>query len=89
MMAMWHEDLSTCTLDEVLAWLAENRAWSKELRLKTSSLVNSRLANTISQDDYLANRKVGHEDAAECRRRASLLDEQITRRVGGTLPRRA
>jgi hypothetical protein len=78
-MSSWPEDFSTCSLKEVLGWQAENRAWNKELRLKTNSLVNSRLARNISQDDYLANRKLVHEDAAECRRRADILDAQIVR----------
>jgi hypothetical protein len=83
-MSLWREDLSTCTLEEVLAWQAENRAWSKELRSKTNSLVNGRLAHAISQDDYLANRKAMQEDAAECRRRAIILETQIMRRTAGS-----
>jgi len=82
-MSSWPEDFSTCTLKEVLGWQAENRAWNKELRLKTNSLVNSRLAKDITQDDYLENRKRVHEEAAECRRRANILDAQITRRTVG------
>jgi len=78
---MWCEDFSACTLEDVLGWRAENRAWNKELRTKTSSLVNSRLANQISQADYLENRKVAHAEAAECKRRASILDTQILRRT--------
>lgn len=78
-MQPWREDFSTCSWEEVLARLAENRAWSKELRLKTSALVNTRLAKTISQADYVASRKLAHEDAAECRRRAVLLESQINR----------
>jgi hypothetical protein len=74
-------------MDEVLGWLAENRAWSKELRLKTNLLVNRRLANEISQADYLANRKLAHEDAAECRRRASILDAQMVRSATFSAPR--
>jgi hypothetical protein len=85
-MALWREDFSTCTLEEVLGWRAENRAWSKDLRRKSNSLVNSRLANNISQADYLENRKLAHEDAAECRRRASILEAQIIRTVD-SLPR--
>jgi hypothetical protein len=82
-MSFWPEDFSTCTLKDVLGWQAENRAWNKELRLKTNTLVNSRLAKNISQDDYLATRKLVHEDAAECRRRANIIDAQIARhRVG-------
>ena len=66
-----------------MVWLAENRAWGKELRSKSNSLVNSRLAKVITQDDYLLNRQRAHEEAAECRRRASILDAQIaTRRAG-------
>jgi hypothetical protein len=80
-MALWSEDFSTCTLEDVLGWRAENRAWNKELRHKTSTLVNSRLANEISQADYLATRQVAHAEAAECRRRANILDSQILRRT--------
>jgi len=83
-MSLWHEDFSTCSLDEVLKWQLENRAWSKELRRRTNALVNSRLAKSISQDDYVANRKLAHEDAAECRRRATILDTQLTRRFAAS-----
>jgi len=70
---------SASSLEEVLQKQAENRAWSKELRRKANLLVNSRLSNDISLADYLASRKVGHEESAECRRRASLIDLEITR----------
>jgi hypothetical protein len=82
-MARFCEDFSTCTLEEILGWQNENRAWSKALRQKTNSLVNSRIANAISQADYLANRKQTQEEAAECRRRASILDAQMARRIAG------
>ena len=85
-MLLWPEDLSTCTLDEVLARVAENRAWSKELRLRTNDLVNTRLAKTIRQADYIASRKRAHEDAAECRRRASVLERHINRYSNSPLP---
>jgi hypothetical protein len=87
LMSLWREDFSTCTLEEALEWQAENRAWSKELRRKANSLVNSRLANEISQTDYLESRRIAHEDAAECRRRASILDAHISRRSVGALLR--
>ena len=67
------------SLEDVLEKQAENRAWSKELRRKANVLVNSRLSNDISLADYLAGRKVGHEESAECRRRASLIDLEIAR----------
>ena len=80
-MALWREDLSSDTLEDVLSSQAENRAWSKELRQKANSLINERLAKNISQADYLAHRKLGREEASECRRRAAILDEQIVRRT--------
>jgi hypothetical protein len=80
-MPVWCEDFATSSLEEVLRWQAENRAWSKELRRRTNVLVNSRLANEISLADYLENRKLAHEHAAECRRRADILDAQIVRRT--------
>lgn len=87
-MAIWTEDLSESSLEEVLTWVEENRAWSKELRRKTNALVNSRLAKSISQDDYIANRKLAYEEAAECRRRATILDAQILRCTVRSLPRK-
>jgi hypothetical protein len=88
-MQHWGEDFSTCTWEEVLARVAENRAWSKELRLRTSALVNTRLAKTISQADYVASRKLAHEDAAECRRRAVVLEGHINRHAVQPVPREA
>ena len=86
-MSSWPDDFSTCSLKEVLGWQAENRAWNKELRLKTNSLVNSRLAKNITQDDYLATRKLVHDETVECRRRANLLDAQIARHMVGPMSR--
>jgi hypothetical protein len=87
-MSLWREDYTTSSLEEVLGSQAENRAWNKELRQKTNLLVNNRLANVITQEDYMVTRKAAQEDAAECRRRASLLEAQVVRRTAGLLPRR-
>jgi hypothetical protein len=81
-MSLWPEDFSTCTLQEVFRRQTENRVWNKELRHKNSSLVNSRLAKEISQADYLENRKLASEEAAECKRRANILDSQLSRLAG-------
>jgi hypothetical protein len=78
-MLLWREDFSTASLDEVLKYQVENRMWSKELRDRSNALVNSRLANEITQDDYLTNRKLTRQDALECQRRAAILDAQIAR----------
>lgn len=88
-MALWSEDFSESSLEDVLRSLAENRAWSKELRNRTSALVNRRLAKDISQADYLENRKLAYEEAAECRRRATLLDAQVLRCTVRALPRKS
>jgi hypothetical protein len=87
LMSPWTEDFSECSLEEVFQSQAENRAWGKELRHKTNVLVNSRLAKNISQDDYLADRKRAHEEAAEYRRRAAILDSLIERRASLSQPR--
>ena len=78
-MLLWRDDFSTSTLEEVLRYQLENRAWSKELRFRSNELVNKRLANEITQDDYLTNRKLTRQDAEECQRRAAILENQIAR----------
>jgi len=78
-MSLWPDDFSTFSLEDVLRYQLENRAWSKELRFRSSELVNKRLANEITQDDYLTNRKITRQEAEECQRRAAILDSQIAR----------
>ena len=78
-MLLWRDDFSTLSLDEVLRYQLENRAWSKELRFRSNELVNKRLTNQITQDDYLTNRKLTRQDVEECQRRAAILDSQISR----------
>jgi hypothetical protein len=82
-MSTWREDFTACTLEEILRWQALNRAWSKELRLKTTTLVKRRLAKDISLDDYLANRKVAAEESVECQRRAFALNVHLAGRRAG------
>jgi len=78
-MPLWLDDFSTVTLEDILKYQLENRAWSKELRFRSNALVNKRLANEITQDDYLANRKLTRQEVEECQRRAAILDSQISR----------
>jgi hypothetical protein len=78
-MQLWPDDFSTVTLEEILRYQLENRAWSKELRGRSTVLVNKRLANEITQDDYLTNRKLTRQEVEECQRRAAILDSQITK----------
>ena len=78
-MLVWRDDFSTLSLDEVLKYQSENRAWSKELRFRSNVLVNRRLANEISLADYQTDRQLTRQDAAECQRRAAILETQIAR----------
>jgi len=78
-MLLWRDDFSNSSLEEVLQYQTENRAWSKELRSRSNALVNSRLANEISQADYLTTRDRARQDAVECQRRAAILDSHIAR----------
>jgi hypothetical protein len=78
-MSLWREDLSTCSLEEALSIQAENREWSKELRRKNSSCVNSRLSHEISHADYQLNRRLIDEATVEYQRRASTLNAKIVR----------
>jgi hypothetical protein len=87
MMTLWLEDLSTCSFEEIVRSQAENRAWNKELRLQSSVLVKSRLAKTITLEEYAANRKRFQEDAAECSRRAVVLSNEINSRAIHSAPR--
>jgi hypothetical protein len=78
-MGPWTEDFSGLGLEDILRFQAANREWSKRLRDQTSKLVNQRLAKNVSQDEYLAGRKILHEDAVECRSRANILEAQVAR----------
>ena len=71
------EDLSKNTLKEVVAFEAENTASSKDVRLRTKAIVDSKLAGEISREEYFASRKVADEDAAEFKRRRILLIAEL------------
>ena len=73
-------------MEELCSAQTANRAWHKELRLHAAALTTSRLANHISQDEYLTDRKLAHADAAECKRRAMILDQKIAWLCGASLP---
>jgi len=77
---LWPDDLPECSLQEVLQTKSENRAWNKTLRHRVTVLVDGRLAKRISQEEYAVDRQQGNEDAAECRRRGTILDNEISSR---------
>ena len=79
-MPEWPENLSGLNLDELQRLRAENRALAKEIRLKSATLINSRLAKQVSLEDYVASRQIGNDTAAECKRRAIAIENEIAYR---------
>ena len=79
-MAEWSEEFSNRPLEAILGLQAENRSWSKKLRLEAVVLTNGRLANQMTLGEYAAKRKVGNENRDECQRRARILANEIEHR---------
>jgi hypothetical protein len=76
-MQLWSDDFSQFSLEDIFKLELANRAWNKTLRVETSTLVNSRLANQIDRDGYMLSRRNGQENSVECKRRAGLLANEI------------
>jgi hypothetical protein len=79
----WPDDFSELSHEDVLTFMAENRAWNKRLREGTAALVNTRLAKTITQEEYASRRDLTNQDAAECKRRADMLVRDMAIRERG------
>ena len=82
----WPDDLSGLSHQAVLNYMAENRAWNKSLRERTVALVNTRLAKTITKEEYASKRNRNNKDTAECWRRASMLVRDMAIRERGSVP---
>ena len=76
-MPEWSEDLSQRSLKEIIVLQAENRAWQRELRHRSTALVNSKLAKQISPEEYATKRKVAKDEADECKRQGSILANEV------------
>ena len=85
-MPIWPENIEERSLDEMFRLQACNRAWSKQLRQESQVLVNSRLANIISLEEYASSREQAAQQAIECRRRADVLSRLIESRGAHPLP---
>jgi hypothetical protein len=81
-METWYEAFAGVSLEEIFKLHTDNRAWNKALRLESSALVNSRLANKIDRDGYILRRSHSQADSVECKRRADILFHEITCRQG-------
>ena len=80
----WPDDFSGLSNHDVLNFMDENRAWNKRLREGTAALVNTRLAKTITQEEYASKRNRTNQDAVECNRRAGMLVRDLAIRERGT-----
>lgn len=67
------EELATLSEAEITRLRIENRAWSKEIRKCMTALVNSRIANQISHEEYSVSRKAVKDDRDECDRKMAIL----------------
>jgi hypothetical protein len=74
------DNLSGSSLEEILRAETENRAWSKTLRQRATELLNSRVAKAITFEEYAVFRQQANEDAAECKRQATILRDELRRR---------
>jgi len=79
-MQPWQENFADISLEDIFRLHIDNRAWNKALRLESSALVNSRLANQIDQDGYMVRRTSGQAASVECKRRADILFHEISSR---------
>jgi hypothetical protein len=74
------ESLSTLSNTEVVLLQDENRQWNKDLRQRMADLVDSRMAQQISYEEYTATRKATKDEAAECEEQLSVLRMEMARR---------
>jgi hypothetical protein len=77
------DDLSMCSLEEICNSELTNRERYKQVRLQNTALVKSRLAKSITAEEYAASRKLTTEAARECQRWGAALVREITRRTAG------
>jgi hypothetical protein len=85
-MPFWPDKIEERSLEEMFRLQAENRAWSKQLRMEAQVLVNTRLAKGITLEEYASSRLLAAENSAECRRRAATLSREIEIRGAHPLP---
>ena len=85
-MLEWSEDFSERTLKEIVGLQEENRAWQRELRIRATALVNSKLAKQIGPEEYASKRQAATKDADECKRRGRILVREVWSRRSSRKP---
>jgi hypothetical protein len=83
---LWPDDLSALNDQAILNFMTENRAWNKRLREETAALVKTRLAKTITKEEYASKRNHTQKDAEECYRRSVMLIRDLAVRERRPLP---
>jgi len=72
-MSEWPGDASVVSAEQAAQLEMSNRNWGKELRTAAAELVNRRLANRITLEEYAVLRSRAKADAGEHQRRAAVL----------------
>lgn len=80
MRPVWTDDLSSYSWEDILRSQSENREWYKQVRVRISTLIDSKLEKRIGSDEYSAGRRAMGEDVTECRRRLQMLLNEIAGR---------
>ena len=57
--------------------------------MPNTELVNRRLAQQMSLEEYRVSRRIANDNAAECKRRKMILENEIRNRKGRSLPQHA
>ena len=74
------DELSTLNDADVIKLHIQCRDWGKDLRQGVAALVDSRMANQISYEEYTASRKAAKDDRDECERMIAALSTEMRRR---------
>jgi hypothetical protein len=76
-MPPWPDDVSKCTLEEIVRLRAENQVLYKELRRASNALMNSKLSKQIGHEEYTIKRQLANKLAAEYQRRRTILAREL------------
>jgi hypothetical protein len=68
-MGTWFEDFSNDAPEEIVGFEAENTRLGSSIRVRVKTIIQSKLAGDINQQEYLASRKLTSSEATECSRR--------------------
>jgi hypothetical protein len=79
-MPMSTDELSALSDADVLNLQIQNRNWGKDIRRSLAELVDSRLANLISHEEYTVSRQAAKVHRTECERMITALSAELKSR---------